>query len=89
MEHKDFYRLSKWLRTILRRYRCDEVMGFHAYRYAIFCDSSPRGQYCKYAAASKKLYYADNEGGALATFLKELKPPVPDLNTFLELIDEN
>ena len=89
MEHKQFYRLSKWLRTVLRRYRCDEMMGFHAYRYAIFCDSSPRGEHCKYAAASLKMYQLDNEGPVLATFLKELEPTVPHLKNYLEIINEN
>lgn len=89
MEHDTFYPFSKWLRTVMRSYQREELLGFQAYRYAIFVDSSPRGKYCKYAAACLKFHKLENEGPALATFLRELSPPVPKLDTYLEMINEN
>lgn len=81
--------ISTILDGLYRRYRRDEFLGFHSYRYLYFVRTSPRGRHCRYAAACIKLYKMDNEGPELLQFLEALEPSPPSLPRLRELLDEN
>lgn len=89
MTHERMYELSTALHELHRRYRLEDFLGFHAYRYKFFVDTSPRGRHCRYAAACIKLHKLDGERESLLDFLASLTPAVPRLQALKELLDED
>lgn len=86
MNHDRMYKLSSELEQLFRRYRHPDFLGFHAYRYKFFVDTSPRGRHCRYAAATLRLYVQDQEAKALQEFLQQLEPAPPNLQQLQELL---
>lgn len=89
MEHAVAYAASTWLHELHRRIGGTQLMKFHLYRYRYFVDTSPRRQYCRYAAACIKLHKMDNEKEALLEYLESLEPRPPRLDALRDLLDEN
>lgn len=83
------YELSTALHELHRRYRQEQFLSFHSYRYKYFVDTSPRGRHCRYASACIKLYYMDKEAPALQQYLESLQPPPPQLPRLREILNEN
>lgn len=89
MNHATAYELSTVLHDLHRSYGLEDFLGFHAYRYKYFVDTSPRGRNCRYASACVKLYYMDKEYETLLEFLEGLVPAPPSLPRLREILNEN
>lgn len=83
MEHKRMYALSQRLHQLTP---CEQLLGFHAYRYKFFVDGSPRGPRCRYAVATIKMYTQDQEQEQIREYLRGLVPSPPLLDQLLELL---
>jgi hypothetical protein len=76
MEHKRMYALSAALHQLTP---CEQLLGFHAYRYKFFVDGSPRSSKCRYAVATIRMYCQDDEQQQLREYLQRVAPPLLEL----------
>jgi len=68
--------LSQFLARLCRARPQDHqfLMSLHAYRYAHFVQTSPRGRHCRYAQATARLYLQDEEEKKIRKYSQDLPP---------------